>query len=85
MEKVLFLYNSHAGKGTIKDALSDIVEVLVNADYEVTIHSTKGRGDATTVARERGEDYDIIIASGGDGTLSEVINGIMPLDKKPYV
>lgn len=85
MERILFLYNAHAGKGTIKESLSDIIEVLINADYEVTIHSTKGRGDATAVSRERGEDYDIIIASGGDGTLSEVINGIMPLKKKPYV
>ena len=85
MQKLLFLYNPHAGKGKIKSVLSDIVELFVNADYEVTIHSTKGRDDAKKVTKEKGSEYDIIVASGGDGTLSEVINGIMTLDKKPYV
>lgn len=85
MQKLLFLYNPHAGKGKIKSVLSDIVELFVNADYEVTIHSTKGRDDAKNVTMEKGSDYDIVVASGGDGTLSEVINGIMTLDKKPYV
>lgn len=85
MEKILFLYNAHAGKGKIKFTLSDIIEVFINADYEVTIHSTKCKGDAMEVAASRGEDFDIIVASGGDGTLNEVINGIMPLEKKPYI
>ena len=80
MEKILFLYNAHAGKGKIKIALSDIVELFVNADYEITIHSTKGKGDAMEVATEKGHEYDIIVASGGDGTLSEVINGVMSID-----
>jgi YegS/Rv2252/BmrU family lipid kinase len=85
MERVLFLFNSHAGKGRIKGSLSDIIELFVNADYEVTVHSTKGKGDAQAVAFERGEEYDIIVASGGDGTLNEVVNGIMPLNKKPNI
>jgi len=82
LKNILFLYNPNAGKGKIKSVLSDIIELFVNADYEVTIHSTKGRGDASKVSAEKGADYDIIVASGGDGTLSEVINGIMPLDKE---
>ncbi len=85
MQKILFLYNPHAGKGKIKEALSDIVEVFVNADYEITIHSTKGRGDARDTARERGEAYDVVVACGGDGTLNEVVNGVMGLEKKPNI
>ena len=87
LERILFLYNAHAGKGKIKMDLSDIVELFVNADYEVTIHSTKGRGDAKEVATAKGIDYDIIVASGGDGTLSEVINGVMTIerDKRPKI
>ena len=85
MEKILFLYNPHAGKGKIKNTLSDIIELFVNADYEITIHSTKGRNDAKEVTMEKGSEYDIVVASGGDGTLSEVINGIMTLEKRPYV
>lgn len=87
MKKILFLYNPNAGKGKIKAVLSDIIELFVNADYEVTIHSTKGRGDAMDVSVERGKEYDVIVASGGDGTLSEVINGIMPLpvEDRPHI
>ena len=85
MEKILFLYNPHAGKGKIKLALSDIIELFVNANYEITIHSTICKGDAMKVASEQGELYDIIVASGGDGTLSEVINGVMQLKKKPNI
>lgn len=85
MTRVLFLFNAHAGKGKIKSSLSDIIELFINADYEVTVHSTKGKGDAMQTARERGQEYDIIVASGGDGTLNEVINGIMPLKKKPDI
>lgn len=85
MQKILFLYNPHAGKGKVREVLSDIIEVFVNADYEITIHSTKGRGDARDTARDRGESYDIIVACGGDGTLNEVVNGVMNLDKKPNI
>lgn len=87
MEKILFLYNPHAGKGKIKSVLSDIIELFVNAEYEVTIHSTKGRNDAMEVTLESGEEFDVIVASGGDGTLSEVINGLMtkPKEKRPRV
>jgi YegS/Rv2252/BmrU family lipid kinase len=85
MKRLLFLYNPNAGKGKIKSVLSDIVEMFVNADYEVTIHSTKCREDAMKVSRQKGEEYDIIVASGGDGTLSEVINGIMPLNRRPQI
>lgn len=85
MKKILFLFNSHAGRGKIKGTLSDIIELFVNADYEVTVHSTKCRGDAMKTANERGEEFDIIVASGGDGTLNEVVNGIMPLQKKPDI
>lgn len=85
MKKILFLFNAHAGKGKIRSSLSDIIELFINADYEVTVHSTKGKGDAKLIANERGSEFDIIVASGGDGTLNEVINGIMPLEKKPDV
>lgn len=85
MKRILFLFNAHAGRGKIKNSLSDIIELFVNSDYEVTVHSTKGKNDAKETANARGEEFDIIVASGGDGTLNEVINGIMPLEKKPDI
>lgn len=77
MKDMLFIYNPHAGKGKIKNHLSDIVEVFVCAEYEVTIYPTMRQDDARRWAHEHGKDYDIVVCSGGDGTLNEVTSGLM--------
>lgn len=82
-KKVLFVYNPHAGKGVIRSKLSYIIETFVNANYEVTVHPTRGQNDATEVVAECGSDYDLIACSGGDGTLNEVTIGIMQCNKRP--
>lgn len=86
-QKLLFIYNPHSGKGKIKFKLSDIVESFVLAEYEVTIYSTRAKGDATTLVIEccQETDYDIVACSGGDGTLNEVVSGVMQLKKRPKV
>lgn len=85
MKKMLFIYNPHAGKGKIKSSLSDIIEIFVQADYEVTIYSTKERDDAKRLAFEKGQEYDIIVCSGGDGTLNEVTSGLMDCPHAPII
>ncbi len=83
MEKMLFIYNPHAGKSAIKNRLSDIIELFVGSGYEVTIYSTREKKDATNIVKEKGEAYDYIVCSGGDGTLNEVVDGLMALEKRP--
>ncbi|WP_310604777.1 diacylglycerol/lipid kinase family protein [Anaerosporobacter sp.] len=85
LKKMLFIYNPQAGKGKIKSSLSDIVETFVRADYEVTIYSTKERDDARNLASEKGADYDIVVCSGGDGTLNEVTSGLMGCPNPPVI
>lgn len=60
--------------------LQKICKKFEQAGFEVDVYKTKGGGDATDVAREskKSGDYDIIVAAGGDGTINEVLNGIMP-------
>ena len=36
-KKLLFIFNPHSGKGLIKNKLLEIVDIMVKADYEVTI------------------------------------------------
>lgn len=79
---MLFVYNPHAGKGQIKNKLSDVIEIFTNAGYEVTIHPTKARQDATKIVLENDGLYDILVCSGGDGTLNEVTDGIMMCKNK---
>lgn len=75
-KKLLFVFNPRSGKGLIKNYLVDIVDTMVKADYEVTVYTTQSQGDATRKVREEAELYDLVVCSGGDGTLDEVVTGM---------
>lgn len=76
-QKALFIINPHSGKGMIKNNLLGIVDTLVKAGYEVTVYPTQGRGDACRAMRERDKSYNIVVCSGGDGTLDEIVTGMI--------
>lgn len=82
-KKLLFVLNAHAGKGEIKNKLLAIVETFVAGGYEVTVHPTTGRGDALRLARDEAQRYDLIVCSGGDGTLNETVRGLMANPARP--
>lgn len=79
-QKLLFIINQYSGKGQIKNHLMEIVDNMVKAGFEVTIYSTQDRADATRKVVEDSADYDRIVCSGGDGTLDEVMTGLMQAD-----
>ena len=77
MKRLLFIYNPNAGKGLLKPKLSDIFDIFVKAGYEVTVYPTqKYRDGYKKVANFTGE-YDLLVCSGGDGTLDEVVTGMI--------
>ena len=69
MKKILFIYNPNAGKGLLKPKLSDIVDLFVKRGCEVVIYPTQSYHDAYKKVKRYEEDYDIVVCSGGDGTL----------------
>lgn len=79
-QKLLFIFNPHAGKGQIKNCLADIIDTMVKAGFEVTVYATQNQGDATRKVLEAAEDYDRIVCCGGDGTLDEVVTGVIVKD-----
>ena len=81
-EKMLFIYNPRAGKAQIRSNLLDIIDIFVKAGYEVTAYPTQAAGDAIKAVRERHAGFDIVVCSGGDGTLDEVVTGMMQCDEK---
>lgn len=81
-EKLLFILNPRSGKGQIKENLADIVDILVKTGYEVTVYTTQCPKDAVNKTREEAARYDRIVCSGGDGTLDEVVTGMMLSEKK---
>lgn len=84
MKKLLFVYNAHAGKAAVKSKLADLIDMMVKYGYQVTCRPTQWSGDATEQIEREGADYDLIVCSGGDGTLDEVVTGMMRIkEKKP--
>ena len=82
-KKMLFVYNPRAGKAQIRSNLLDIIDIFTKAGFEVTAYPTQAKGDGlTAVTQRRLGFYDIIVCSGGDGTLDEVVTGMMQCDKR---
>ena len=79
MKKVLFIINPTAGKERMKRHLMSVLDLFTKADWDVTVHITQAALDATNVAQKQGADFDMIVCSGGDGTLSETISGMTRL------
>lgn len=77
MKEMMLLINPVAGRGGFKDGLGDVLEIFNNSGYLPTVYMTTGPGDAVEKVREKACRYDIIVCMGGDGTLSEVVSGIM--------
>jgi diacylglycerol kinase (ATP) len=74
----LIIYNPTAGQGAAAERIPE-TEALFKAkgiDYELRL--TGGVGHAIELAREAGKaGYYAVIAAGGDGTVNEVVNGLM--------
>ena len=79
--RMLFIYNPRAGKERIRSNLLDLIDIFTKAGYEVTAYPTQYAGDATRAVIERDENYQMVSCSGGDGTLDEVVNGVMRSSK----
>ena len=77
MKKLLFVVNGHSGKGQFKNKLLDIIDIMIKEGYHVQVHTTQEREDATKVVREQAKYYDLVVCSGGDGTLDEAVTGMM--------
>jgi YegS/Rv2252/BmrU family lipid kinase len=84
--KILVIYNPHAGNGRAKRLLPAIKRHLADKTIDADIVTTDGRGHAVSLAEQSGlADYDAVVASGGDGTLFEVLNGYVrnTAERKP--
>lgn len=78
-KKILLLINPISGRGMIKEHLLMIIQKLSYLGHVVTVYPTKAKGDAI-LRMKTAHDYDLIMVSGGDGTLNEVITGMIKAD-----
>ena len=84
-KKAIIIVNPVAGKMKIKEDLPNILVMLKSQEYETKVYITKARGDAARVAEKFGKTRDLIVCCGGDGTLNEVIGGLLKIEEKPIL
>ncbi len=78
MEKALLIYNPTAEKGYAAQKLPQIKSLLEAAGMEYDLVTTQRHGHAIDLAKQAVSDgYSLVIAAGGDGTVNEVVNGLM--------
>ena len=85
MKKLLLILNPNAGLQKARKLLADTVAIFAKYGYLSTVCVTAKRGDGTEFAQDLAGEHDLVVASGGDGTLNETVNGIMrlPREKRP--
>lgn len=82
MKRLLFIINPKAGRTAIRNDLFEIIMVFSQAGYEVVTYPTQGPEDAERKVRVDGEDYDLIVCAGGDGTLDNTVCGYSKMGHK---
>src|SRR5437867_4032451 len=76
--KPLLIVNPRSGAGRTGKAFADMRTPIVRAIGDFDAAFTRARGDALDLARVgAGEGRALVVAVGGDGTLHEVVNGVM--------
>ena len=75
--KHIFIVNPTSGKGKALKTVEQIEKVCKERNIDCEINYTKSSGDATKIARKYFLSKNIIFSVGGDGTLNEVVNGII--------
>ena len=79
---MVLVVNSRAGKGGVAKSLPELESHLRQRDLEYEVRTTEGPGHASVLAREALEEGKrFVVAVGGDGTIHEVVNGMIRDDK----
>lgn len=79
-KKLMLIVNPMAGKGKFKASLGEILEVFFAGGYLPSVYFTQARYDAAGYVSKNAPGYDLVVCMGGDGTLSEVVTGLMALE-----
>ena len=85
MKKLMLIINPVAGRGGYKYYFGEAMHVLSKGGFRTDLYFTSKRGEATVFAAEHAVKYDTVACIGGDGTLSEVLAGLMQIPNPPPV
>jgi len=84
-KSLMLIVNPMAGRGAYKTNFGEAMALLARGGYRTTLFFTASRGDSTRYAAQYAGSFDTVACIGGDGTLSEVLAGLMQLDNPPPI
>jgi YegS/Rv2252/BmrU family lipid kinase len=72
------IYNPTAGPRDVRDELPRLCAFFQEHGWAIELRATEQPGDATRLARQAAADHlDAVVVAGGDGTVNEVVNGLV--------
>ncbi len=77
MQEMLLILNPKAGVKKANKVLVDILDIFNRADFAVQVYVTASSQDAIVAVKKFGKGKDLVVCCGGDGTLNEVVAGIL--------
>ena len=77
LKKSFLIINPNAGTRQARRFLPEMISVFNRAGWLSSVYVTEKRGDAAQFARDHGGEADLVVACGGDGTLNEVVTGLL--------
>ena len=86
MSRILLISNPKSGVKSNKSILYQVINEFENNNIEFTLKLTKHSGHAINIVKNFNfSDYSSVCAVGGDGTLNEVLNGMLTRDDQSKV
>ncbi len=81
MRSALIIYNPAAGRFSVKPFIKSAVKALDSAGWRVDVAETKSGEHTTELAKQAAaENKEAVFAVGGDGTIGNVVNGLIDSD-----
>lgn len=81
-KEMLIIVNPCAGKGKINKYIPQICENLEKQGFELEVKYTSKNNNGEQIIENYERYIDTVVVCGGDGTLNEVISGIVKCNKK---
>jgi len=82
MMRALLVVNPNATATSVRTR--DVLASALGSDLRIDVERTKSRGHAIELGAQAVDDgYELVVALGGDGTVNEVVNGLMAHGPRP--
>ena len=85
MINLMFICNPRSGKEQIRGQLMGILDIFTKAGFDIHVHVTQSQKDCVEWVKDYAGRMDVLVVSGGDGTLNEAVTGMMNLESLPLL